>query len=320
MKILMVRPYHFYDTFVSSKKMITGRHTMAKIGRFKNEQAKSEYLRAYDAVAAQWPVAAADLDIETSFGTTRVRKSGTGEGAPIVMLPGMPGMGLFWMPFIEELSREHVVYVVDPLGWAGRSEQTAPLEGQDDIVRWLIEVFDGLGAERVHLAGYSGGSWLSLLVASQRSDRLASISMLEPDAASFIRPKWGLLFKFLLGGIRPTREKMAKFTQWLTPGIELTDDMWALTLAAIKFRIAMPWSRTLTDEQLAGVSAPMLVLFGAQTVVNDPQEAAARARTMIPAADIEIIPGVGHEMLWAIPETVIPRFLGFVEQHDRVQA
>ncbi|MFE3077576.1 alpha/beta fold hydrolase [Nocardia tengchongensis] len=193
---------------------------MAKIGRFKNEQAKSDYLRAYDELAAQWPVPATVLDIETSFGTTRLRKSGNGEGAPIVLLPGMPGMGLFWMPFIEEMAREHVVYTVDPMGWAGRSEQTAPLKGQDDIVRWLVEVFDGIGAEQVHLAGYSGGSWLSLLFASQRSDRLASITMLEPDAASFLKPKWGLLFKFLLGGIRPTREKMEKFLEWMTPGGE----------------------------------------------------------------------------------------------------
>ncbi|MFF0612827.1 alpha/beta fold hydrolase [Nocardia tengchongensis] len=300
--------------------MITGRHTMAKIGRFKNEQAKSDYLRAYDELAAQWPVPATDLDIETSFGTTRLRKSGNGEGAPIVLLPGMPGMGLFWMPFIEEMAREHVVYTVDPMGWAGRSEQTAPLKGQDDIVRWLVEVFDGIGAERVHLAGYSGGSWLSLLFASQRSDRLASITMLEPDAASFLKPKWGLLFKFLLGGIRPTREKMEKFLEWMTPGVKLSEEMWTLTLAALKFRIAMPWSRLLPDEQLARVTAPTLVLFGETTIANDAHAAAARARECIPAADIEIIPGVGHEMLWAIPEIVIPRFLGFVEQHDQVRA
>lgn len=291
-----------------------------KIGRFISAKAKVRYLRAYDAMAAQWPVPSTDLDIKTSYGITRVRESGSGYDTPIVLLPGMPGNGLFWESVIEELSRDRVVYTVDPLGWAGRSEQTAPLRDEADIVAWLLEVFDGLGAERVHLAGYSVGSWLSLLVGVRHSERLASVTMLEPGGATFTKPRWSVLFKFLVGGMLPTRKRMAKLMRWLTPGVELIEAQWDLAMSAIRFRMAMPWERPLTDEQLAAVTAPLMVLFGATTVANDPEVGAQRVRELIPGAVVDIYPGVGHEMLWAIPEKVIPRFLDFVKQHDQVRA
>ncbi|WP_040809517.1 alpha/beta fold hydrolase [Nocardia concava] len=292
----------------------------AKIGRFISAKAEARYLRAYDAMAAQWPVPSTDFDLETSYGTTRVRKSGSGSDTPIVLLPGMPGNGLFWESVIEELSRDRVVYTVDPLGWAGRSEQTAPLRDEADIVAWLLEVFDGLDAQRVHLAGYSVGSWLSLLVGVHHSERLASVTMLEPGGATFTKPRWSVLFKFLIGGMVPTRKRMAKLLQWLTPGVELTEQQWELAMSAIRFRMAMPWERPLTDEQLTAVTAPLMVLFGATTVANDPEVGAQRVRELIPSAVVDIYPGVGHEMLWAIPEKVIPRFLDFVKQHDQVRA
>ncbi|GAB2516958.1 alpha/beta fold hydrolase [Nocardia heshunensis] len=291
-----------------------------KIGRFISAKAKAKYLSAYDVVAAQWPVPSTELDIKTSYGTTRVRESGSGYDIPIVLLPGMPGNSLFWESVIADLSRDRVVYAIDPLGWAGRSEQTAPLRDEADIVAWLIEVLDGLGADRVHLAGYSVGSWLSLLVGVQRSERLASLTMFEPGGATFAKPKWSVLFKFLVGGIIPTRKRMEKLVEWLTPGLQHREEAWTLILSAIKFRIAMPWERPLTDEQLAAVTAPTMVLFGATTVANDPEVGAQRAREHIAGAVVDIYPGVGHEMLWAIPEQVIPRFLEFVKQHDQVRA
>lgn len=50
---------------------------MARIGRFKDDEARAAYLRAYDAVADLWPMPATDVDVPTSFGTTRVRSSET---------------------------------------------------------------------------------------------------------------------------------------------------------------------------------------------------------------------------------------------------
>lgn len=293
---------------------------MPKIGRFTSEEGRAAFLRAYDTVAAQWPVPSTELDVETSFGTTRVRKSGSGAGAPILLLPGIGGNGLVWHRFIEELARDRVVYTPDVIGWAGRCAQTAPLRDARDIATWMVEVLDGIGEERVHLAGNSYGAWLAGVVAVHHCDRLATLTMLEPSGATFAKPKWGLLFKFLKAGIRPTPERMRKLNKWLMPGFELTDQEFAIAMATLKFRSGVPWDRPFTDEQLAAITVPSLILFGAETVVNDPELGAARARKNMPSVEVETYPGIGHDLLWANPDQVIPRLLTFVGNHDQVRA
>ncbi|MFC9994198.1 alpha/beta fold hydrolase [Nocardia sp. NPDC127526] len=293
---------------------------MARIGRFTSEEAKASFLRDYDAAASKWPVPSTNLDVETSFGTTRVRRSGSGDGAPLVLLPGIGGNGQIWYRVIEELARDHVVYTPDVIGWAGRCVQTAPVRDAEDVAKWMEQVFDGLGADRVHLAGNSLGAWLAGAVAVYRCERLASLTMIEPSASTFAKPRLGLLFKFLKAGIRPTPERMRKFNKWLMPGFELTDAEMAVAMGALKFRMAMPWDRPFSDEQLAAITAPSLVLFGAETVVGDPELAAARARGHMPSAEVEIYPGIGHDLLWANPDQVVPRFLSFTDAHDPVRA
>ncbi|MFI6868347.1 alpha/beta fold hydrolase [Nocardia sp. NPDC050406] len=293
---------------------------MARIGRFTSDEARDNFFRRYDDAAATWPVPSTDIDVETSFGTTRVRKSGSGEGAPVVLLPGIGGNGLVWKRFIEEFSRDRVVYTPDVMGWAGRCVQTAPLRDAEDVAMWMGEVLDGLGEQRVHLAGNSLGAWLSGAIAVYRSQRLASLTMFEPSAAIFAKPRLSLLFKFVVAGMRPTPERMRKFNKWLMPGFELSDEEFAVAMATMKFRIATPWDRPFTDDQLAAITAPTLILYGAETVVSDPEVGSARARKHIPSAEVEIYPGVGHDLLWANPGQIIPRFLDFVASHDQVRA
>ncbi|WP_067693480.1 alpha/beta fold hydrolase [Nocardia jejuensis] len=293
---------------------------MAKVGRFTRDADKSAYLRAYDEMARQWPVPVQDIDVETTFGTTRVRRSGNGPGAPLVLLPGFGGNSLFWTPFIEELARERTVYALDVIGWAGRSEQRAPMRDAGDLAAWVGEVIEGLALDRVHLAGYSLGAWIAMVAAAFRPELCVSVSVLEPAPVTFGRPTWRVLIKFMTAGARPTRARMEKFNAWLSPGLELPETAWAMVLAGLKFRIAPPWPRTLTNEQFAAATAPMLVLFGAETVLHDPGVVAERVRGLFPAADIEIYPGVGHEMLWKISDAVIARVLGFVGAHDAVRA
>ncbi|WP_280241571.1 alpha/beta fold hydrolase [Nocardia abscessus] len=293
---------------------------MPRIGRFTSEEAKASFLRAYEAVAAKWPVPSSQIDVETSFGTTRVRRSGNGVGVPIVLLPGIGGNGQVWWRFIAELSRDRVVYTPDVIGWAGRCIQTAPVRDTEDIATWMAETLDGLGVDRVHLAGNSLGAWLASAIAVHRSHRLASLTMLEPSASTFAKPRSSLLFKFLMAGMRPTPERMRKFNNWLMPGFELDDEEFALVRATTKFRPGIPWDRPFTDEQLALITAPTLVLFGAETVVNDVEHAGERARQHIRSAEVEIYPGVGHDLLWANPEQIIPRYLTFAGNHDQIRA
>ncbi|OZC54633.1 hypothetical protein CH267_15190 [Rhodococcus sp. 06-621-2] len=308
------------STVICPYQLDRGGRTMPKIGRFSSEKDSRRFTDVYDAIADRWPVPSTSVDVDTSFGSTYVRRSGTGEGLPIVVLPGIGGNSLVWGRFIEALAHDHVVYTPDVIGWAGRCKQTAPVRNSEDVARWLVEVMDGLGERRFHLAGNSAGAWLAACVAVHQPERPASLAMLEPSAAVFARPRIGLLLKFLWAGIAPTEKRMRKLNEWLQPRTVLSDEEYALALAAVKFRMAMPWDRTFTDAELGAITAPSLVLFGAETVVADPNLAAARARRHIRSVDVGFYEGVGHDLMWANPDEVIPRFLAFTDSHDPVRA
>ena len=64
------------------------------VGRFVDDHAEREYLRAYDAMERLWPLPVERVDIPTRYGSTRVRRSGSGERTPLVLLHGLNGTGL----------------------------------------------------------------------------------------------------------------------------------------------------------------------------------------------------------------------------------
>ncbi|MEV6389167.1 alpha/beta fold hydrolase [Nocardia xishanensis] len=291
---------------------------MAKVGEFRNDEARENYLRAYDAMEALWPLPATQVDIQTSFGPTHVRRSGSGPGTPIVLLHQFGGNGLVWHNVVEELAGDRVVYAPDTIGTAGRSIQTAPLNGEADFGAWFEEMLNGLGLERVHLAGYSHGSWHATLAALHASGRVASLTLIEPGGV-FTRPKLGVLLKMIWFGMRgKSDENMRETMAWLSPGAVVGDLEFACGKAALHgYRMRIGWARMLKDAELRSITVPTLVIFGGDTLVADTGLATRRIAANVPHGTTEIYPGTAHGILYQIPDRISRRILTFVQQHDR---
>ncbi|MRH88483.1 alpha/beta fold hydrolase [Nocardia sp. SYP-A9097] len=292
---------------------------MAKIGRFKNDQARAEYLRAYDALETLWPLPQTQVDIETSFGTTHVRSSGSGSGLPLVLLPSFPGNGLQWHGLIKDLTRDRTVYAFDAIGAAGKSVQTAPFTGEADIAAWLAEVLAGLGLTRAHVLGYSQGSRLASLLALYAPERLASVTLIEPNGL-LVKMKWSVLFRIMRFGIRPTEANRVKMAAWLTPGVTMNEREIACLHAALAFHNTLGWPRLLEDAELQSISTPVLAVFGGDSVAGNAVAAAERVTDLLPHGQSRIVPGMGHGVIDQAPDEVVPRVLEFLAQHDHSDA
>ncbi|MCW2297610.1 MULTISPECIES: alpha/beta fold hydrolase [Rhodococcus] len=288
---------------------------MPKIGRFKNEASKQAYESIYRELEGTWPVPSTQLDVPTSFGTTHVRRSGTGTETPIVLLHAVGANCLQWHIVIEDLCRDRVVYALDTIGTAGRSVQTAPLTGESDFATWVGEVLNELGVDRVHLVGYSHGAWHAVLVALHAPERLASVTLIEPGGV-FDKPSWRVLLKMVRAGMRRTDKNIRKLNDWLSPGYVIGDREFALVTEALNYRPGVGWARILKDAEVQSISVPMLVISGAETVVSSPERVAARLADLVPEAEVEIYAGTGHGILGHIPDRVIPRLMKFVRNHD----
>ena len=115
----------------------------APVGRFANDRAREDYLRAYDAMEHLWPIPVERADVPTAYGSTRVRRSGSGDGMPLVLLHGLNGTSSSWHFAIEDLSRDREVIAVDVMGTAGRSIQTVPFLTDADFGEWFDDVLAG---------------------------------------------------------------------------------------------------------------------------------------------------------------------------------
>ncbi|GAB2516952.1 alpha/beta hydrolase [Nocardia heshunensis] len=290
---------------------------MAKIGQWKSEAAKDAYMQAYASLSAMWTIPFTELDVETSYGTTHVRKCGSGEGTPMVLLPPLNGNGAGWHPIIGRLTAGRTVYALDTIGAAGLSVQTAPITGRTDYRTWLDETLAALELPRAHIMGYSDGAWRAFMAGVDGSDRIASLLLVEPGG-SVDKTPWGVLFKMIRYAIPPSEKNMRKAAEWLMPGnVPVAEEM-ACARAGLGYQTRSPWPQRLTDEELQAVTAPTLIIYGAETVLCDPERAAARARAQMPDCEVEIYPGAHHGLLMKEPHqtAVLDRILSFASLHD----
>lgn len=295
-----------------------------RVSGFKTAADRFTYYEIYDRFLDEhWPSARVELDVATEFGATHVRRSGDGDGSPVVLLHPTSGSSLGWHSIIERLCGQRAAYTPDTIGTIGRSVQERPIGSPHDLVRWLDQVLDGLALSRVHLLGYSEGGWIAGLHAAltDKPERLLSLTLIEPGGAIERIPRRTLVSLVLRGALTLTsRDKpqaIRDFNRWMNGDLELSDDEIELVLVAFRtFRQRLPNPSRLSDDELRRIRTPTLVLLAAETRIYDPSRVARRASQLLPHAQIETTPHAGHGLPLQYPEQVMSRVLRFIESED----
>jgi pimeloyl-ACP methyl ester carboxylesterase len=281
---------------------------------FKSSVLEKQYLDAYDAVLALWPVPVEALDVPTRFGKTHVNISGLPEKPAMVLLPGFGANSTMWFPNISDLSSRYRVYAVDTIGQPGKSIPTRQMNAQNSP-EWMRDVFDGLGIEKAHLVGVSLGGWLSLNFALHAPERVRQIVLLDP-AASFERMSAAFFWHSLIPiMIYPTRDGLIRYFRWMTQSYQV-DRSWAelMLLGILNMRPQPPIRATVfNDAELRRMKAPTLLLVGGRSVIYDPERACQRATRLMPNLEAEIIPEASHALTMEKSEIVNARILQFCQ-------
>ncbi|AXB44560.1 alpha/beta fold hydrolase [Amycolatopsis albispora] len=262
------------------------------ISGFPDERSRQRYLAVYDSLL-DWPQPAEELTIETTYGSTNVRRSGSRTGVPLVLLHGVTATSLSFQAHAAALGERHPVYAVDSLGEPGRSVQTAPLPDAESIADWLDQVLAALGCERVHLAGVSRGGWLALNQAIRRPRRLSGVTAVDPGGLADIGFKqhlWLLTGFGLMLMPAAVRRRFAKtsFSAFLD------DTIRRITLAQLPHRTRAFMFDTLTDEQWRSLDVPVDLVLGGRSVLYDAERQARRIAPLSSKVRVEVVPGVAH--------------------------
>ncbi|MET8539641.1 alpha/beta fold hydrolase [Kitasatospora sp. NPDC004799] len=289
--------------------------TRTSVGHFVSEAARTKFLAAYDRAMELWPSPRQEFDVETAYGRVHVHRYGAATGEPVVLLHGHAGHPSNWYPQIAELGARHPVYAVSTLDDPGRSVQRAVAAGSVENAAWLGEVLAGLGLERVHLVGVSYGGWLALNQAIHAPDRLASVVSLDPGGIEKVPARfYAHMVGGLFGMLAPRRLRPAVGRLLANPALSAPREMIAPMMLAMRSYKpgSRPAARPFTDEELASVRVPALVLVGRRSALLRPRRVVERVTRLIPDVRAEIVEKAGHGLNLERPEVVNERLLGFI--------
>ncbi|MDH2424977.1 alpha/beta fold hydrolase [Sphaerisporangium sp. TRM90804] len=290
----------------------------ARLGHFRDASAYARYRRAYDRAMAGLPAPSATLDVPTRFGTVRVYRFGPADGVPVLLLPGRTAAAPMWEANLAGLARSRPVYAADLIGEPGLSVQTRRLASSDDQASWLASLIDGLPERALHVLGLSIGGWSALNLAVHRPAGVRSLILLEP-AATFGPITWKVVV-ISLGAVLPMPAAVRRrLLSWIAAGADASEDdpVAALIDSGMRdFTADLPRPGYPTDEQIAGIDLPTLVIIGGRSVIHDPGKAAARARRLLRHGTVELWPEASHAVNGEFPDRIagtVDAFLNKVE-------
>jgi pimeloyl-ACP methyl ester carboxylesterase len=103
-----------------------------------------------------------------------------GDGPPMLLVHGLGGSLLNWRDVTAGLGRSHHVWSIDLIGFGRtpRAGREATIPNNHDVVDGVAEQVGG--GRPVVLVGNSMGGLISILVASRRPQRVASLVLVDP--------------------------------------------------------------------------------------------------------------------------------------------
>jgi pimeloyl-ACP methyl ester carboxylesterase len=237
-----------------------------------------------------------------------------GSGEPLLLIQGMSGTHVAWGdPFLEPLRESFDVIAFDNRG-IGLS---APTEAPFTIVEMAEDaagLLDGLGVESAHVVGISMGGMIAQELALAGSERLRSLTLgctYCGGPGSQLMPQESVE-KLAAGMMSGDRDKAIR-ASWevnLSPAFRAEESRYAAfhematSVPAAKRTIELQAQAIFghdTSGRLGEISTPTLIVHGTEDGVL-PYPNGRQIASLMPAARLETLEGVGHMFWWEQPE------------------
>lgn len=203
--------------------------------------------------------------------------------------------------------------IVYDLRGHGRSDRPDSGYTLDDYVADLAALLDGLEVDRpVHLVGNSFGGQLAAAFAVAHPQRVASVALID---AHLGKPGWGddMAATLSLEGEEADTAIATHFQSWLGRHSARKRNRLAETAKALVHGTTlvadMKRSAPIDDATLATLPMPVLALYGETSDIVDEAD---RIRRLVPQADVRILAGCSHSILWEATEDVVTAVIGWL--------
>ena len=218
----------------------------------------------YDEARQALPFPTEERDVETRLGRTHLLVAGP-DGAPdVLVLQGGNMVSPLTTAWLAPLAGRIRLWAPDTPGQPGRSEGVRPVEPVA-YAGWLTDLLDGLGLTSPAFVAFSAGVEPFLELAAHDPTRIGRAALVVPSG--IVGTSLGGMLRLTAGylryRIRPGDAAARSTLMVLTGGTDPDPLMVRATALAfggtkLETRMATP----VTREQVAGLTAPVLVLAG----------------------------------------------------------
>jgi pimeloyl-ACP methyl ester carboxylesterase len=232
-----------------------------------------------------------------------------GQGWPLVLLHGgMLTIELNFASLIPTLAQQHTVIGVELQGHGRTANIDRPIT-LPALASDVVGMLDHLGIERAHVLGHSMGAGVALELAVSHPSRVRRVVV----ASGSVRPE-GMHedltdpAKMATSTRLPTAQDFADFKEAyerLSPHPEQFD-AFLQTLSASNADL-QGWS----DEQLAGITAPTLLVMGDRDFTTI--EHGALMLELIPGSQLAVLPDTTHMQVTRRADLLLPMLARFLD-------
>lgn len=230
-------------------------------------------------------------------------------GSPLVLLHGgMLTIDLNFDTLIPTLAQHHRVIGVELQGH-GRTADIDREITPDNLASDVVGLLDHLGIDRAHVLGHSMGGAVTLELAISHPTRVRSIvpvsASVKPEG---VHPDLKDPNAFATSTRMPTQADFAEFTEAykrLSPHPEHFDEF--LVSLSANQSDAQGWS----DEQLAGITAPTLIVLGDHDFTTTAHGAVMQ--DLIPGSRLAILPNTTHMRATKRADLLLPMLAEFLD-------
>jgi len=244
-----------------------------------------------------------------------------GQGPPLVLISGLNGVGAFWKPHLEVLSRSFKVILHDHRG-TGQSSPSRIDYSIEQMAGDVIELLDYLEIDQANMVGHSTGGAICQVLGIDRPERVASLVLsatwtaadgyfrrlfeLRADVLRAMGPEGylraSLMFMRPPAWIRDNDATQDEDIAAMTANFPLPEVMLSRIAALLRFD---------RRSQLGHISAPTLIL-GARDDTVTPIYFSEALSDLIPGAETAILEAGGHFFPISAAEEFRGLVLGFL--------
>lgn len=254
----------------------------------------------------------------------------SGEGTPVVLLPGWPDTGEIWAHQSRTLVAAGYRTIVPDLRGFGASSKPTDVSAYTATAQVgdIVGVLDALGIDRAHLVGHDWGAAIAWMTAAFAPDRVRSITALSVGHPSALgtagwrqrQLSWYMLL-FQFPGIAEqwlSADGFRNLRQWsghpqIEAVVERLSEPGALTASLGIYRAILPPASLISPPpDLPPVTAPAMGIWSSGDFALTEESMTNSAKFVAGPWRYERIEGAGHWLQLDAPDQVDALLLDFL--------